>query len=106
MYKDSIQRTEVRKAKLEDRYEEIIYNSVKRDKQSEYMRVNLGQKEDRIKKSNILIRGIPYGENRENKREMIVKEIIVENLKLMKDTNPQIEAFVPAKSNSHIEKLW
>lgn len=37
MYKDSSQRTEVRKAKLEDRYEEIIYNSVKRDKQSEYM---------------------------------------------------------------------
>lgn len=65
MYKDSIQRTEVRKAKLEDRYEEIIYNSVKRDKQSEYMRVNLGQKEDRIKKSNILIRGISYGETRE-----------------------------------------
>lgn len=42
----------------------------------------------------------------ENKREMIVKEIIVDNIKLMKDTNPQIETFVPAKSNSHIEKLW
>lgn len=69
MYKDSIQRTEVRKAKLEDRYEEIIYNSVQRDKESENMRVNLGQKEDRIKKSNILIRGIPNGENRENKRD-------------------------------------
>lgn len=52
----------------------------------------LGTKEDRVKKSHILVKGVPFREDRENKREMTFKEIIVENLtKLVKDMNPQIE---------------
>ena len=43
MYKDSIQK-EARKAKLEDRSEEIIHNSVQRDKELENMRAILGNK--------------------------------------------------------------
>lgn len=35
---------------------------------------NLGEKEDRIKKSNMLVRGVPYGENRENKRDDIQRD--------------------------------
>lgn len=52
----------------------------------------IGNKEVSIEESNILVTGVFCGENRENKREMTFKEIIVEDLtKLVKDMNPQIE---------------
>lgn len=48
----------------------------------------LGIKEDRVKKFYIFVKGVLFREDRENKREMIFKEIIVENLiKLVKDMN-------------------